>query len=325
MRPILLKGHTRPLTQVKYNREGDILITTAKDSTATLWWADNGERIGTLKHGGAIWDVDINFDSTIIATGAADNTARLWTANSGTEIYTFQHQAPVHSVAFNTGDTVLLTVTDPFMGHTPTLHLHDLKNFSQTPIKKIEVPGGHASKIIKAAWGPLNKTIFTVGENGCVTVFDAETGEVLEKEKIHSGCINDIQFSKDKQFFVTASTDCTGKLFDTKTLKHLKTYSTERPVNSASISPLFEHIALGGGQDAASVTTTSGKQGKFEVHFFDQVYENLLGSVKGHFGPINTIAFNPDGRSFTSGGEDGYVRVHHFDPDYFVVPDEEER
>jgi len=24
-----------------------------------------------------------------------------------------------------------------------------------------------------------------------------------------------------------------------------------------------------------------------------------------------------DGRSFTSGGEDGYARIHHFDNDYF--------
>ena len=34
---------------------------------------------------------------------------------------------------------------------------------------------------------------------------------------------------------------------------------------------------------------------------------------QGHFGPINAIGINPDGRSYASGGEDGYIRLHFFD------------
>ena len=47
--------------------------------------------------------------------------------------------------------------------------------------------------------------------------------------------------------------------------------------------------------------------------------EDHLAGVKGHFGPLNALRFSPDGRSFTSGGEDGYVRMHHFDADYFAM------
>jgi WD40 repeat protein len=39
---------------------------------------------------------------------------------------------------------------------------------------------------------------------------------------------------------------------------------------------------------------------------------------QGHFGPINSLAFNPDGKSFASGSEDGYIRLHHFDTDYIA-------
>lgn len=107
------------------------------------------------------------------------------------------------------------------------------------------------------------------------------------------------------------------QLYDTKTLKCLKVYQTDRPVNAAVISPNRPHIVLGGGQEAMNVTMTHTRSGKFESHFYHLVYEQLLGSVHGHFGPINTLAFNPDGKSFASGAEDGYIRLHHFDQDYF--------
>jgi translation initiation factor 3 subunit I len=75
---------------------------------------------------------------------------------------------------------------------------------------------------------------------------------------------------------------------------------------------------LGGGQEAMSVTTTSTRTGKFEVRFYHMIYESEIGRVKGHFGPINTLSFQPDGRGFASGAEDGYVRLHAFDSDYYT-------
>lgn len=107
------------------------------------------------------------------------------------------------------------------------------------------------------------------------------------------------------------------QLFDTDTFELIKTYKTERPVNSAAISPIRDHVILGGGQEAMSVTTTSARAGKFEARFFHLIFEEEFGRIKGHFGPINSLAFHPDGKSYSSGGEDGYVRVHYFDKSYF--------
>ncbi|KAF4663877.1 translation initiation factor eIF3 subunit [Perkinsus chesapeaki] len=77
-----------------------------------------------------------------------------------------------------------------------------------------------------------------------------------------------------------------------------------------------QHVMIGGGQQARDVTTTSAKQGKFEACLHHMIYESELGKVSGHFGPINTLSWSPDGFTFVSGGEDGYVRVHHMDEDY---------
>jgi translation initiation factor 3 subunit I len=316
---------------VKYNREGDILFTTGKDGLASAWWSSNGERIGTYRgHNGAVWACDVNFTTTILATGSADNTARLWNAETGVVLLTLAHKAPVHFVNFSLGDKMLLTVTDPFMQQEPSISVFPINgttvdsvgSSATSPKLVIEIEGGHKSKCTRALWANLNKSIFSCHADGRIIEWDAETGDKKQEVAAHSAGINDMQMSLDGVFLITASSDNSSKLWDLKTMTHLKTYQTERPVNSAAISPVMEHIALGGGQEASQVTTTSSKSGKFEVRFFHQVYEYEMGSVGGHFGPVNSVAFNPDGRSYTSGAEEGYVRICHFDPDYFVLEEE---
>ena len=44
--------------------------------------------------------------------------------------------------------------------------------------------------------------------------------------------------------FISASKDTTARLFDVDTLECLKVFTTERPVNSASISPTKDHVRI---------------------------------------------------------------------------------
>ena len=81
------------------------------------------------------------------------------------------------------------------------------------------------------------------------------------------------------------------------------------------------HVILGGGTDSRDVTTTLGKSTYFDIRFFHMVFEEEIGKVKGHFGPIHILAFSPDGLGFASGGEDGYVRLHKFDKAYLNMDD----
>jgi hypothetical protein len=48
------------------------------------------------------------------------------------------------------------------------------------------------------------------------------------------------------------------------------------------------------------VTTTASGAGKFETRFYDIIMENEFGRVKGHFGPVHTLAFHPDGKRWGS-------------------------
>jgi translation initiation factor 3 subunit I len=66
MRPIALKGHERSITCLKYNKEGDLIFTSAKSPAWTVWYSDNGERLGTYDgHTGAVWSISIDRKLTL--------------------------------------------------------------------------------------------------------------------------------------------------------------------------------------------------------------------------------------------------------------------
>jgi translation initiation factor 3 subunit I len=138
MRPILMKGHERPLTFLKYNRDGDLLFSCAKDHTPTVWYADNGDRLGTYRgHNGAVWSCDVSRHSTRLITGSADQTAKLWDVKTGKELFTFGFDAPARSVDFAIGDHLAVITTDSFMGNMPTVQVkriaEDLQDRRFTP------------------------------------------------------------------------------------------------------------------------------------------------------------------------------------------------
>ncbi|XP_010521568.1 PREDICTED: eukaryotic translation initiation factor 3 subunit I-like [Tarenaya hassleriana] len=324
MRPILMKGHERPLTFLKYNKDGDLLFSCAKDHTPTVWYADNGERLGTYRgHNGAVWCCDVSRDSARLITGSADQTVKLWEVQTGKQLYTFNFGSPARSVDFSVGDKLAVITTDPFMDLSSAIHVkHIARDPEDQVADSVLVLKGVQGRINRAVWGPLNRTIISAGEDAVIRIWDAETGKLLnesDKEVGHKKAITSLCKAADSSHFLTGSLDKSAKLWDTRTLTLIKTYGTERPVNAVTMSPLLDHVVLGGGQDASAVTTTDHRAGKFEAKFYDKILLEEIGGVKGHFGPINALAFNPDGKSFSSGGEDGYVRLHHFDQDYFSI------
>lgn len=319
-----MKGHERPLTFLKYNRDGDLLFSCAKDHTPTVWYGHNGERLGTYRgHNGAVWCCDVSRDSTRLITSSADQTAKLWNVETGTQLFSFNFESPARAVDLAIGDKLVVITTDPFMELPSAIHIKRIeKDLSKQTADSVLTITGIKGRINRAVWGPLNSTIISGGEDSVVRIWDSETGKLLresDKETGHQKPITSLCKSADGSHFLTGSLDKSARLWDIRTLTLIKTYVTERPVNAVAISPLLDHVVIGGGQEASHVTTTDRRAGKFEAKFFHKILEEEIGGVKGHFGPINALAFNPDGRSFASGGEDGYVRLHHFDPDYFHI------
>ena len=80
----MLHGHERAITKIKYSREGDLLFSASKDKKPNVWYALNGERLGTFNgHNGSVWCIDVNYDTTRFLSGSGDNTLRIWDCQTG--------------------------------------------------------------------------------------------------------------------------------------------------------------------------------------------------------------------------------------------------
>uniref|UniRef100_A0A6V3U2L6 Serine-threonine kinase receptor-associated protein n=1 Tax=Lotharella globosa TaxID=91324 RepID=A0A6V3U2L6_9EUKA len=319
---IVMAGHERPITQVKYNLEGDLIFSSSKDSFATCWRSDTGDRLGTYDgHKGAINTLDIDRKTKYLATGASDRTVRIWEAETGEEKYQFETKSAVRSVNFAIGDKLLLAAQDSQYGSQPTVFIYDLYDGKTTlnpdmkPRTQLFVEGNREN-IVTALWCDLNKRIITAHEDGIVRKWDVETQKVIQKVEVCESRLQSMQYSKDETMIAAASKgDHCAKLLDTKTLEVMKTYRSNRPINAAAISPIFNQVLIGGGIEARDVAV-SGRAGYFEVDFWQACFQEYMGSVKGHYSPVNSIDIHPNGKSFVSGAEEGYVRLHHLDQTY---------
>lgn len=316
-------GSDRPVTDLLFNVDGDLLFSATKEGPVTVWNAESGERMGTYDgHTGAVWSLSVDNVSKRLLSASADSSVRLWEVETGKHIATFPQQVPVRVVAFAQGDQKFLTVTDQVMGFVPVINVFacptdlETKKTAPLPELKIEAPGG-GLKILKAVWGYQNQSIITGYSDGTLRVYDSHNGREILNIPAHTKTITGLSMDKWGTTFVTASKDGTAKLWDTKTLQCLNIYDVGRPLNAASMSPLMDHVIMGGGERAEDVTQTGATSDQFKVRFFHSIFATQLGSVVGHFGPINALQFSPDGRSFASGSEDGFIRLHHLDDDYF--------
>jgi len=334
LQPILLQGHERSITQVKFNQDGDLLFTTAKDNKPTVWYADTGERIGTYDHHkGAVWDIDPSWDSEYVVTACADGSARLFETTTGRYIAKMPHKGAARAVSWGEGSHHFAKASDPFTSRENgniSIYKFPADESSLLKVKgedapiltpELEIPVDGLNKAICLGWTAANQHILAGFDSGMIAKYDVNTGQEVQRKQLHSARVNRLNFNSDKTLFITASVDTTALVVDPETLDIVKTFKTDRPVNGAVISPLHPHVLLGGGQDAMHVTVTAASAGKFETRFFHLVYGEEFGRVKGHFGPINAIAMHPSGKSYASGAEDGFIRLHHFDQSYIYTSD----
>ena len=237
-----ISGHKSRVNALAYSKDGKFMVTGSFDKTATLR-DTSGKILQTFKgQRGAVSSVDISPDGRRILTGSLDKTVCLWDS-SGQLIHTFTEQTQVLGVNFapdgasfltycdslkirDTSGTVLNAFKKPYQIKTAILGADgyvllgagqgyaELWSADGTPKIRFGRPGN--KPIVALAFSPDGKTILTGDEIGMARQWSLSTGTELNAYSGHSAEISAVAFLPNDASPVSASMDCSVKIWDPK-------------------------------------------------------------------------------------------------------------
>ena len=332
MQPIYLTGHSRPVLKVQFNYDGDLLFTCSDDKTVCMYNTYLLERVGLFQIGDSCKSIDVTKDSKLLLATATTKGIKCFDTTNGDMLaeLTIPGLRQTKQVELSYSDKYFAVVYEDMKGsqirifETATVLAFGKKD-SGCPdhIMSIEPPKDHTVTCVK--WGPLDETIFYCTDRGRLIQYDVEKHKVVNVAEPHRQEVFSMEITPDFTMMYTCSRDGTCKLLHPETFDEIRCIKFDFPCRSSSMSPLYAaeenqkfHLLVCGGQDAKDVTTTGAGSGGFEIKLYNVIYNESLANIKGHFGTVHSVAFHPDGMSFATGSEDGYVHYHRMLPEYFT-------
>ena len=328
MKPLILKGHSKPIKDLQFNRDNDLLFSASTDRYITLWSSEYGERIGTYLHDAAVYTMSIDDNSKYLMSGDSTGCVYLWETSTGTLInkLLMPNVPSIRSVNFNyLNDLVSIAYGGRTLKSNSIIDIYKFEDLlkkekNTKPLKSIIIPNN--DKISKTRWCDLGKVIIAASETGKLYKYDYESLNLLLDKKIHDNIIMDLDISPKEELIITAAKDGKAKILDPDNFDVMSELFPENPVrniNACRFSPLISeedekkvkyHAFIAGGQESRDVTTTTSKKGGFETLIYDCMFGCELGAILGHFGPVNALAISSDAELLASGSEESSVRVH---------------
>jgi translation initiation factor 3 subunit I len=291
-----------------------------------VWYTKDGKRLGSYDHDAAVACCEPNSKSTYLLTAAADGTANVFDIETGKALQTFKHRNPIRHCSWAIGDQMFAVVENPSKAQTSRVviwawdpqELATLEEADAVRTLDLSLSNLPANcPFQKAVFCSLNDHILAIHPSGYVSKWTVGDEECVATAQLGDDLLTDIVLTHDRGMALITSKDHKAYLINVESLEIIKTYESDRPLNTGAISPILNHTVLAGGQDKHAVTLTGTSEGQFEIQFWHTIYEEKLETVPGHYGPVNSVALTRDGKIMASGSEDGNIRIYHFDEGYF--------
>ncbi|MDM8564706.1 Calx-beta domain-containing protein [Candidatus Halobeggiatoa sp. HSG11] len=322
-------ANKEPLAKIWHSElspNGKQIVTASSDGHASLWDANNGNRLAKLTgHTSEVKTATFSPDGSKILTGSADNTARIWDVAESKELAVLQgHTNQVEHASFSPDGQLIVTASADntaqlwnidgeklfTLQHEQGVQYATLSNDGKQIITvasntahlwNVEtgtenfVLIGHKDMIEHAAFSHDDQYLVTTSWDNTARIWDVNTGLENLVLKGHNNGITYAIFSPADRYVVTTSWDNTVRLWDAKTGEPLWIREHQAGINHASFSPDGQMIVTGSNDDTARLwETATGKPIK---------------TLLGHDGNVWQTRFSLDGKQIITASWDNTVRV----------------
>ena len=280
-----LRGHQNSVACCAWSPDGAMLVSAGFDTTLKLWDATSLACIAILRgHTDMVLACVWSPDGRSIASCSSDYTVKLWDAETGSCKATLEHDNEVDSCSWSPDGRSLASIDEE------ALNIWDVTTCSCTSSLAVD------ENLNFCAWSPGGRVVLLCGATGTVKQWDVASRSCIVTLNGHRESLQCGAWSPDGSRFVTASNDCT-----------LKVWSAAAPFRCTAILHGHNNMVMSCAWSPDGRTIASGSGDK-TMKLWDIATASCVATL-GNAGPVRTCAWSPDGRTLASGSDNGTLSL----------------
>lgn len=280
------------------------LLQEPRPGQLVVWDIATRKTRATLTgHADGITSATYSVDGQVLASGGYDHTVKLWNPTTARLLKSSDPSiGAILSIALSPDNTRL--VAGGWHGNQDGI-VNEFAVIDLANDRLIATVPAHKDAVTAVLFLLDNKTIVTGSGDGSVSVWLASNFQKPRTLPVHAGGVHCMALSPDGKTLAIASGDFFSaadpkkpegglRLWNTATWKETFALSLPEVVFAVAFSPDGRFLAVAGTEQVTRLLDVSGQE---------------RDALRGHAGPLRSLAFSPDGTILASGSSDGTIKL----------------